>query len=105
MPDGVDAYRRAKLALAAFTFCLADELADAKVTVNCLHPATYMNTAMVKEAGVTPLSTVEEGASATMRLITDPSLDGVSGQFFAGPTPRGPIPRPMTLRSSVSCAK
>lgn len=82
--NGVDAYRRAKLALAAFTFDLADELADAKVTVNCLHPATFMNTAMVTEGGVEPMSTVEEGGAATMRLITDPALDGVTGQFFNG---------------------
>jgi NAD(P)-dependent dehydrogenase (short-subunit alcohol dehydrogenase family) len=82
--NGVDAYRRAKLALAAFTFDLADELADAKVTVNCLHPATFMNTAMVTEGGIEPRSTVEEGGAATLRLITDPALDGVTGQFFNG---------------------
>jgi NAD(P)-dependent dehydrogenase (short-subunit alcohol dehydrogenase family) len=82
--SGVDAYRRTKLALAAFTFDLAAELADAKVTVNCLHPATFMNTAMVTEGGIEPVSTVEEGGAATMRLITDPALDGVTGQFFNG---------------------
>jgi len=82
--NGTDAYRRAKLALAAFTFDLAGELRDAKVTVNCLHPATFMNTAMVIEGGVTPLSTVEEGGAATLRLITDPALDGVTGEFFNG---------------------
>jgi NAD(P)-dependent dehydrogenase (short-subunit alcohol dehydrogenase family) len=82
--NGLDAYRRAKLALAAFTFDLAGELRDAKVTVNCLHPATFMNTAMVIEGGIEPTSTVEEGGAATMRLITDPSLDGVTGEFFNG---------------------
>src|SRR6202044_2368088 len=82
--DGVDAYRRAKLALAAFTFDLAGELAGAGVTVNCLHPATFMNTAMVARADITPVSTVEQGGEATMRLITDPALDGVTGQFFDG---------------------
>ena len=45
--NAVDAYRRSKLALAAFTFDLAGELEAAKVTANCLHPATFMNTAMV----------------------------------------------------------
>ena len=81
---GVDAYRRSKLALAAFTFGLAGELKAAGVTVNCLHPATFMNTAMVTRGGITPVSTVEQGGAATMRLITDPSLDGVTGQFFDG---------------------
>ena len=82
--NGVDAYRRSKLALAAFTFGLADELDAAQVTVNCLHPATFMNTAMVAQGGITPVSTVEQGGEATMRLITDPALDGVTGQFFDG---------------------
>jgi len=82
--DGVDAYRRAKLALAAFTIDLAGELAGAGVTVNCLHPASLMGTTMVLDAGITPISTVEEGVEATMRLITDPALDGVTGQFFDG---------------------
>jgi len=55
-----------------------------QVTVNCLHPATFMDTAMVRLGGITPVSTVEEGGEATMRLITDPALDGVTGQFFDG---------------------
>ena len=82
--NGVDAYRRSKLALAAFTFDLAGELAAAQVTVNCLHPATFMNTAMVAQGGITPVSTVEQGGEATMRLITDPALGAVTGQFFDG---------------------
>ena len=82
--NGVDAYRRSKLALAAFTFGLAGELDAATVTVNCLHPATFMNTAMVRQGGITPVSTVQDGGEATMRLITDPALDGVTGQFFDG---------------------
>ena len=82
--SGVDAYRRSKLALAVFTFELAGELDAARVTANCLHPATFMNTAMVTRGEITPVSTVEEGAEAAMRLITDPALDGVTGQFFDG---------------------
>jgi hypothetical protein len=54
------------------------------VTVNCSHPATLMNTAMVIHSGITPVSTLEQGGEATMRLITDPALDGVTGQFFDG---------------------
>ena len=37
---------------------------------NCLHPATYMDTSMVRRAGVTPLSSVEEGARAILNLAT-----------------------------------
>jgi len=43
-----------------------------------------MNTAMVSRSGITPVSTLEQGGAATMRLITDPALDGVTGQFFDG---------------------
>ena len=82
--QGVEAYRRSKLALAAFSFDLAGELEAARVTVNCSHPASFMNTAMVFRSGVTPVSTLEQGGEATMRLITDPALDGVTGQFFDG---------------------
>jgi NAD(P)-dependent dehydrogenase (short-subunit alcohol dehydrogenase family) len=82
--DGVQAYRRAKLALAAFTFDLAGDLSSVGVTVNCLHPATLMDTAMVTFASITPVSRVEEGGEATMRLIIDPDLGGVTGQFFDG---------------------
>jgi NAD(P)-dependent dehydrogenase (short-subunit alcohol dehydrogenase family) len=82
--QGVEAYRRSKLALAAFSFDLAGQLEAAKVTVNCSHPATLMNTAMVIHSGITPVSTLEQGGEATMRLITDPALDGVTGQFFDG---------------------
>ena len=49
---GVDAYRRAKLALAAFSFDLADELRGSGVTVNCIHPATFMATEMVLDSGI-----------------------------------------------------
>jgi NAD(P)-dependent dehydrogenase (short-subunit alcohol dehydrogenase family) len=82
--QGVEAYRRSKLALAAFSFDLAGQLEAAQVTVNCSHPATFMNTAMVVHSGITPVSTLEQGGEATMRLITDPALDGVTGQFFDG---------------------
>ena len=82
--DGVEAYRRSKLALAAYTFDLADELKAAEVTVNCSHPATLMNTTMVVDAGITPVSTLEQGGQATLRLVTDPALDGITGQFFDG---------------------
>src|SRR5579875_27390 len=79
--SGVDAYRRSKLALASFSFDLAAELDGTGVTVNCLHPATFMDTTMVNQAGVTPISTVEQGGAATLRLITDPALSQVTGQF------------------------
>ena len=80
--DGIVAYRRSKLAQIMFTFDLADELRAAEVTVNALHPASFMNTPMVREFGGQPMSTVDEGSAATVRLITDPALTGVTGRYF-----------------------
>lgn len=82
--DGVRAYQQSKLAQVMFTFDLAAELADRRVTVNALHPATFMDTAMVRESGVRAVSTVEQGSDATLRLIADPALDGVTGRYFNG---------------------
>ncbi len=48
--SGVRAYCQSKLAQILFTIDLAEELKDCKVTVNCLHPATYMDTTMVRQS-------------------------------------------------------
>jgi NAD(P)-dependent dehydrogenase (short-subunit alcohol dehydrogenase family) len=82
--DGARAYRQSKLAQIMHAFDLAEELAGEGVTATALHPATFMPTKMVTDAGVTSASTVEEGLEATGRLAADPALDGVSGVFFNG---------------------
>ncbi|WP_244976157.1 SDR family NAD(P)-dependent oxidoreductase [Nocardia huaxiensis] len=82
--DGIAAYRRAKLAQIMATYDLAEELAGSGVTVNALHPATFMATTMVAEAGGTPISTIAEGAAATLRLIADPALAETTGRYFNG---------------------
>jgi NAD(P)-dependent dehydrogenase (short-subunit alcohol dehydrogenase family) len=79
-----DAYRRSKLAQIMFTIDLAAELDARHVTVNSLHPARSMNTARVIDGGFQPLSTVEEGAEATMQLAVSPALLGRSGLHFNG---------------------
>jgi NAD(P)-dependent dehydrogenase (short-subunit alcohol dehydrogenase family) len=78
---GVDAYRRSKLALIMFTFDLAAELQKLGVSVNALHPATLMNTAMVQESQWQPMSTVDEGADAIMNLAVG-DLQGRTGEYF-----------------------
>jgi NAD(P)-dependent dehydrogenase (short-subunit alcohol dehydrogenase family) len=79
-----DAYRRSKLAQIMFTIDLAAELDATHITVNSLHPARSMNTARVINGGFQPLSTVEEGAEATMQLAVSPELTGRSGLYFNG---------------------
>jgi NAD(P)-dependent dehydrogenase (short-subunit alcohol dehydrogenase family) len=76
--DGIRAYCQSKLAQILFTFDLAEELRGTGVTVNALHPATFMPTKMVPN----PISTLEEGVDATVRLVVDESLEGTSGRYF-----------------------
>ena len=80
--DGGRAYMQSKLAQVMFTFDLADDLEGCEVTVNCLHPATYMDTTMVRDSGVTPLSTVDEGATSILNLVEAPALEGRTGLYF-----------------------
>jgi NAD(P)-dependent dehydrogenase (short-subunit alcohol dehydrogenase family) len=82
--DGVTAYRRSKLAQVMAGYDLAGDLVGTGVTVTALHPATFMDTAMVREYGQPPHSSVEEGLEATWRLVADEELDGVSGIYFDG---------------------
>jgi NAD(P)-dependent dehydrogenase (short-subunit alcohol dehydrogenase family) len=80
--DGGTAYTQSKLAQVMFTFDLARELEGTGVIVNCLHPATYMDTTMVRESGVAPISSVEEGAAAIMELAASADFEGRSGLYF-----------------------
>ena len=91
--DGVQAYRQSKLAQVMFTFDLAEELDPGEVTANCLHPGTFMPTKMVRAAGVEPVTPLEQGTEATLRLIADPELDGVSGRYFNGTREAEPDPQ------------
>jgi NAD(P)-dependent dehydrogenase (short-subunit alcohol dehydrogenase family) len=80
--SGRRAYAQSKLAQVLFSFDLARELRERGVIVSVLHPATYMDTEMVRRAGVEPRTTVDEGADAVMQLITAPDLE--TGLFFNG---------------------
>jgi NAD(P)-dependent dehydrogenase (short-subunit alcohol dehydrogenase family) len=82
--DGARAYRQSKLAQVMHAFDLAEELAGSGVTATALHPATFMDTKMVVDAGLTPASTVQEGLEATWRLVADPSVEGLTGAYFNG---------------------
>jgi NAD(P)-dependent dehydrogenase (short-subunit alcohol dehydrogenase family) len=77
---GVRAYCQSKLAQIMMAFDLAEPLGRTGITINALHPATYMPTKIVPS----PVSTLEEGVEATMRLVADPALDGVTGRYFNG---------------------
>lgn len=82
--SGVRAYCQSKLAQILFTIDLAEQLEGSGVTVNALHPASYMDTTMVRQAGITPWSSVETGADAILNLAISPALEGRSGLYFDG---------------------
>jgi NAD(P)-dependent dehydrogenase (short-subunit alcohol dehydrogenase family) len=77
--DGMRAYCQSKLAQVMNTFDLAEEFKAADITVNCLHPATYMDTAMVRDSGISPLNSVETGTDAVMALV---ALKGATGRYY-----------------------
>ena len=85
--SGMRAYAQSKLAQIMLTLDLAAQLRDKGVTVNCLHPATYMDTTMVRDAGAEPRSTVEEGTAAVMNLAVSKALEGHTGEYFDGLRP------------------
>jgi NAD(P)-dependent dehydrogenase (short-subunit alcohol dehydrogenase family) len=80
--DGVTAYTQSKLALIMFTIDLAEELKNDNVTVNALHPGTYLDTNMVRDAKIKPLGTPQSGADAEIYLATSPDLQNVTGKYF-----------------------
>ncbi len=86
-PDGRQIgrpYAQSKLAQILHTYDLAERLEGTGVIVNTLHPATFMDTYMVRQAGIEPRATVDEGADRVMQLITD---DVGSGNYFVDGKP------------------
>jgi NAD(P)-dependent dehydrogenase (short-subunit alcohol dehydrogenase family) len=82
--SGSRAYAQSKLSQIMFTIDLAEELKGTGITVNSLHPATYMNTTMVRAGGITPMSTVEQGGAAILHLVQGDDVANKSGLFFNG---------------------
>jgi NAD(P)-dependent dehydrogenase (short-subunit alcohol dehydrogenase family) len=75
--EGYRAYSQSKLAQIMFTFELAGRRPD--LIVNALHPATMMDTKMVRSHYGTSRSTIAEGVESTAALV---ERDDVTGRFF-----------------------
>ena len=89
--DGWHAYCQSKLALVMLTYDLAAELPG--IAVNALHPGTYLDTAMVRDMGVQPLGTAEDGARAVIDLMQRSLAGTVSGRYFDGGRAASPEPQ------------
>jgi NAD(P)-dependent dehydrogenase (short-subunit alcohol dehydrogenase family) len=81
--EGRRAYAQSKLAQITFANELAARLGpDSGVTVNSLHPATFMPTKIVLDERGTSVDPLERGVESTLRLCIDPELAHVTGHFF-----------------------
>ena len=80
--DAITAYTQSKLALIMFSIDLAEEILHDHITVNSLHPGTYLDTGMVRASGISPLGTAQSGADAIVYLAVSPDLINVTGKYF-----------------------
>jgi NAD(P)-dependent dehydrogenase (short-subunit alcohol dehydrogenase family) len=80
--DGSRAYRQSKLAQVMVGFSLAERLPAGEVTVNSLHPATFMPTKIVLEQHGHSVDDLETGIDATVRLAIGADMEGVTGRYF-----------------------
>jgi NAD(P)-dependent dehydrogenase (short-subunit alcohol dehydrogenase family) len=80
--SGQRAYGQSKLAQITAGFVLAERLAGSGITVNSLHPATYMPTKMVLDNGLPQIDSLEDGVAATKRLVSAHELAATTGKFF-----------------------
>ena len=99
--SGVRAYCQSKLAQILFTVDLAGELEGSGVTVTALHPATYMPTKMVRS----PISTLQEGVDATLRLVRGRRWRASAACTSTGRPRRAPTRRPTTPTRAGPCAR
>jgi NAD(P)-dependent dehydrogenase (short-subunit alcohol dehydrogenase family) len=85
--SGQRAYCQSKLAQILHALDLAEGLKSIGITANALHPATYMDTKMVRGDGMSAINSVDTGADALLSLAMSPALEGQTGLYFDGMRP------------------
>ncbi len=78
--DGVQAYRRSKLALIMQAIDLAQS--HPEIAANAVHPGSFLDTEMVRVAGVAPLGPPESGAEAIEKVLGASLEHKVTGTYF-----------------------
>lgn len=79
--DAYNAYAVSKLANVVFTYKLADQLKDSKITVNALHPGV-ISTKLLREGFNIGGGSVSEGAETSVYLASSSNVENVSGKYF-----------------------
>jgi NAD(P)-dependent dehydrogenase (short-subunit alcohol dehydrogenase family) len=85
--SGARSSGQSKTALIAHGFWLAARLDPSEITVNSLHPATFMPTKIVRESVGYTVDSLETGVASVMRLVEAPELANVTGGYFDRSTP------------------
>ncbi len=80
--EGRRAYAQSKLAQITYANDLAARLLATGITVNSLHPATFMPTKIVLDERGTSVDSLDRGVETAVRVAIDPELDTVTGHFF-----------------------
>jgi len=78
--SSTSAYCRSKLAQILFTLDLAES--HPAIKTHALHPGTYLDTNMVRKAGVRPLGPAKDGADAILFVTRHALSDGPNGLYF-----------------------
>lgn len=91
--DGLQAYKQSKLANVIFTKALAKKLDKTTITVNTLHPGTFIKTGLIKsDVGLiyrillfvsTPFRpTPKSGSETIVYLATSEDINTITGEYF-----------------------
>ena len=105
---GLDVYARTKLCNVLFSNELARRLGGSAVVSNALHPGS-VKTDVTRDSFLLSigiriaapfLKTAAEGALTSIRLATDPALEGVSGGYFSDEAQLPPSPAALDERAA-----
>ncbi len=82
---GVRAYCRSKLAMIMMSMDHAER--HPAIQVQALHPGTYLDSGMVREAGIQPRGPVSRGADSIVAVLEQSLRGGQSGRYFNESSP------------------
>ncbi len=82
--SGRRAYGRSKVAMIMLAYTLAERLYDTGILINSVHPASLMDTKLVRASRSTPRSRVDDGVDAVWFVANIPREATSNGAYFDG---------------------